>query len=307
WLHNNLRYHHYEIEGETEQDLDNVIGGVPTSASEDFMRLTDWTAWEGRTEVEWRINRSWGVRGGYRRLDRDVRTEARTDGALTAREEADQAADTFFGGVSYRHDRKFSAHAEFWDGEYDNVFVRVQPADFMLGRFRATFRPGDRWAINLSASYRQAENPTPDFANKVNSRTYSASLDYNGTKLTTSTGYSAVNLDSSTDIAFCTGGTCTGTTLVTDVSLWEFADNHVYTNTSYAFSDRIRGSVRARLTDSRDTFPVEYTYVEPRIAVRLFSGYWVNVGWYKYEFDRDDDDTQDYRAYGALLTFSGEF
>ena len=141
------------------------------------------------------------------------------------------------------------------------------------------------------------------------SRSYALSTNFTGKKLSLSTGYTAVNIDSTTDIVFCTGSPCTpGTgTEVSAVSLWSFADNHYFGDAAYRFGDRVRVSLKGQMTDSRDTFPVDYYYVEPRVSVRFFSGYWLNLAWYRYEFDRERDNLQDYRAEGGLFSVSATF
>lgn len=308
YLNNNFRYHDYEIDGETDEQLVRV-GTSPTATDETFSRLTDWTSWEARTEAEWRASRRVTLRGGYRRLDREVTFTTTDVNNLTSattesEEEGDQASDTFFGSVTFRWNRLWSVFLELQDGEVDNVFLRVDPAEFQLARLRGTFRPTDRLSFSLSTLYRHGENPNPDVENTVDSRSYSISADYAGERLFFSTGYTAVNLDSTTDIVFCVGSPCTQTA---DLSAWHFADNHYFANVTYKFNDRFRGSLRGQMTDSRDTFPVDYYFAEPRLAVRLYSGFWANLGWYRYEFDRAQDDTQDYRAEGALFSISGEF
>ncbi len=306
YLHNNLRYHDYEIEGATEEVI--VGTGAAPSSADSFSRLTDWKSWEDRLEAEWRLNRRLTLRGGYRRLERDVTVESRTDGTLDGPPEGgDQASDTFFGSFTFRWNRMWSVFAEYQDGEVDNVFLRVDPASFWVARLRSTFRPSERWAFSLSTIYRQGENPNPDIENKVDSRSYAISADYSGKRLFFTTGYTAVNIDSVTDILFCTGSPCTGANLSLDVSGWHFADNHYFANVTYKFSDRFRGSLRAQMTDSRDSFPVDYYFAEPRFSVRLYSGFWANFGWYRYEYDRGQDDTQDYRAEGALFSLLAEF
>lgn len=309
YLHNNLRYHDYEIEGETDEVLVRT-GASPTSTDETFSRLTDWKSWEARTEAEWRASRRLTLRGGYRRMERDVEFEALDFDNLSGMpidsedEDGDQASDTFFASAAFRWDRRWSLFVELQDGEVDNVFLRVDPSDFRVARLRGRFRPSERWSFSLTSIYRHAENPNPTVENTVDSRSYSLSADYSGERLFFSAGYTAVNLDSTTDIVFCTGSPCT---LTFDVSAWHFADNHYFADVTFKFSDRFRGSLRGQMTDSRDTFPVDYYFAEPRLSVRIYSGFWVNVGWYRYEFDRAQDDTQDYRAEGARFSLSGEF
>jgi hypothetical protein len=303
-LHNVLRYHDYEIEGETEEDLDRDVNGTITSTVETFSRLTDWTSWELRTEAEWRVNDHWSLRGGVRRLGRDVSFEARTDGTLDDAEEGDQSADTFFASAAFRLNRKWSAFLELQDGQVDNVFLRVDPADYRLARLRGTYKPGERWALSLSTILRHGENPNPSVENRTDARTYAITAEFTGKKLAASTGYTAVNVDSTTDIVFCVGSPCTQTAAV---SAWSLADNHYFADVVYRFTPWLRASLRGRMTDSRDTFPVDDYYVEPRLSVRLHGGYWLNAAWYRYAFDRGQDNTQDYRADGTLFSVSAAY
>ena len=316
YLNNNLRYQDYEIDGSTDESLVRLTTS-PADTDTASSRLTDWTSWEGRTEAEWRASRRWTLRAGYRRLERSIEFGTRevvvnnltsTTTTTTSADEADQASDTFFGSATFRWNRKWSAFLELQDGQVDSVFVRVDPADFQLARLRGSFRPTDHWSFSLTSTYRRAQNPNPTVENKVDSRAHAVSTDYTGKRLAFSTGYSVMNLDSSTDIVFCTGSPCTPpATQVSDISSWRFADNHYFADVRYRFSERFKGSLRGQMTDSRGTFPVDYYYVEPRLSVRLYSGFWFNVAAYRYQFDRGQDNTQDYRAQGALLSLAGDF
>ena len=312
YLHDILRYRDYEIDGETLEDLDRNVGGVLTSEAITFSRLTDWSSWSNRIEAEWLLNRRWTLRGGHIRTERDAGFEnSETDNILMtttiteSEEDGDQSADTFFGSVKFRYDRKWSVFLEYWDGEVDNVFLRVNPAEFNMVRLNGRYRPNDHWTFNLTARYRDEENPNPDARNNVDSRTYSISADYSRERLWLSTGYTLVDFDSSINIAFCTGFPCPPAT--TAISVWNFDNNYYFLNTTYQFSDRFKGSLRGRITDSRGSFPIDYYFVEPRISARLYSGFWLNLGWYRYEYDQELDSSQDYRAEGAVLTLSGDF
>jgi hypothetical protein len=61
------------------------------------------------------------------------------------------------------------------------------------------------------------------------------------------------------------------------------------------------------VSHSRGAFPVAYYHVEPRLSVRVIDRYWFNAAWYRYEFDRRQNDAQDYRAEGALFSLSASF
>jgi len=304
YINETLSYHDYRIEGTTITDLDRDVNGTVTTSSDTVQRVTDWTSFGGRTEAEWRVDRNWTVRGGVDELARRVSFVERTDGKITDQESGDQNATTYFVNGAFHYGKKWSAFAEYQDGQVDNVFLRVDPADVQIARLRGSYRPTERWSFNLSAVYRHGRNPNPDVNNEVYSRAYALSTDYNGKKLSLSTGFTVVNLDSSTDIVYCTGSPCV---LTPDVSLWSFIDNHVFADVAYRFTDRVTGLFKGQISDSRDSFPIQYYYVEPRVSVRVAKGYSVSLGYFRYEFDRKFDASQDYRATGGLFSVSATF
>jgi Putative outer membrane beta-barrel porin, MtrB/PioB len=306
-LHNIIRYLDYQIDGHTDQQLTRDVDSTATDTTS--RRLTDWTSWEARSEVEWQVNRHWVLRGGARRLSRDVSFDNRVIDNVAAtvtidEESGTQTADSFFGSAAFRWNAKWSAFFEYTDGQSDNVFLRVDPSDYKQGRLKGTYRPSERWSVNLTSTVRSANNPNPDVQNNVDSRTYALDVAYSGKKLAFATGYTVVNLDSSTDIVYCSTSPCDN---FMDVSRWSFADNHYFADVHYRFNNRFSASLQGHMTDSRDTFPVDYYYVEPRLSIRLFEGYSINLAWYRYEFDRGQDNLQDYRAEGGLFSISANF
>ncbi|HXH28400.1 MAG TPA: MtrB/PioB family outer membrane beta-barrel protein, partial [Candidatus Polarisedimenticolia bacterium] len=282
-LHNVVRYLDYQIDGHTDEQVTRDVDTADTNQT--TRRLTDWTSWEARSEAEWRVDRRWTLRGGARRFHRDVSFENRdvlvdntaaTTTVTIDKEDGTQTADSYFGSVAFRYNARWSAFLELTDGETDNVFLRVDPGSYKQARLKGSYHPTERWSVSLTSTVRSSDNPNPDVQNKVNSRTYAADVSFNGKRLAFVSGYTAVNLDSSTDIVYCSTSPCDN---FMDVSRWDFEDSHYFADVHYTFSKRFKGSLRGHITDSRGTFPVDYYYVEPRFSFLLYGGYWINLAW----------------------------
>jgi hypothetical protein len=309
----------------------------PTFTDALSFRTTSYRRAINTIEVDYDFHRSFSAHVGHRYTDRRIELNGLDlNLALPAPapgdpEEFDNRTNTYFWGFRARPVKMWTTYFDFEKGASDNVFTRIDNYDFTNVRVRSVLRPNPRLAINMSLVSKDNANPSiadaitrQDFGADVNSRVYTASVDWSpNTRFWLDTGYTHTHLTSDAVIVFFAPapGTTTPSLRTVGLSRYFVRDEFAFLNTSIQLHPRASLYAGYRIHRDRGqgdrvsspsvligSYPMQFSSPEFRFAVRLHDSVDWNVGYQYFDFKERFVNRQFYQAhlpYTSLRIYFG--
>jgi hypothetical protein len=209
-------------------------------------------------------------------------------------------------------------------GESDNVFTRVANYDFTNVRLRSILRPTKSLTINASVVTRDNTNPSPlnelstrNFGVDVNSRVYSASVDWMPSeRFSINSGYTHTHLTSEAEIIFFANNVKTN-----GLSRYFMKDNFAFLTMFVELAPRVKlfAGYRIHKDPGQDdrlstpsvligSLPYQFQSPEARLSVRLHDRVdWI-AGYQFFDYKEKFVNDQFYHAhlpYTSLRLYFG--
>jgi hypothetical protein len=342
-ISNTFRYNRFEING-TNDEVIQTIKTAPaasfTELEEFFSRMTRYRQFSNTLELDYMFHPRVSAHVGYRYTDRSNDLESlefdpADPGEIEPEIETfDNRTNTFIFGLRAKPIKNFwTVYFDFERGEADNVFTRAANYDYTNARIRNIIYATDELTFNLSATFRNNDNPTRtddvpsvDFGTSTESRMFSASADWvPNSKVALSTGYTYSRITSDSVVVFFFNFQ-----KKQGVSEFYSRDQFAYINVNAQVHDRVGlfGSMRFhndsgagdRVPPGPETliagYPYRYVTPEVRLSIRLHDRIDFIAGYQYYDFEErfknlgvvESARVQDYNAhlpYASLRFYFG--
>lgn len=343
-ISNTFRYNWFKITG-TNDDVIQVIKTAPaasfTETEEFFSRTTRYRQFSNLIELDYMFHPRVSAHVGYRYTDRSNDIERfefdpNDPGDFEPHlETQDNRTNTFIFGLRAKPIKNYwTIYFDFERGEADNVFTRASNYNYTNARVRNIIRATDELTFNLSATFRNNDNPTRsedipavDFGTTSETRMVSGSVDWVPTsKVSLSSGYTYSRVTSDSVVVFFFNFQ-----KKQGISQYFSRDSFAYINVNAQIHDRVGlfGAYRYhndsgagdRVPPGPETlisaYPYRYQTPEVRISVRLHDRVDFIAGYQYYKFEErfrdiktlaDAARLQDYRAhlpYASLRFYFG--
>ncbi len=276
-------------------------------------------------EVDYDFHRNFSAHVGHRYTDRHIELDSLN---LTVSQPApapgepdvfNNRTNTYFWGFRARPVKIWTTYFDFEKGATDNVFTRTDNYDFTNVRVRSILKPASTLSINTSVVAKDNRNPSltdaitlQDFGADVNSRIYTASVDWSPhAKFSLDSGYTHTHLTSDAVIVFFApppGGTASVRT--TGLSRYFVRDDYAFLNAFVQLHPRASLYAGYRIHRDRGqgdrvsspsvligSYPIQFSSPEFRLAVRLHNRVDWNVGYQYFDFKERFVNRQFYQAH----------
>jgi len=283
-------------------------------------------------EVDYDFSNRLSAHAGHRYTDRRIELNgldfARNQ--IVPEEEPetfDNRTNTYIFGFKARPVKVWSVYFDLERGSADNVFTRVANYDFTNFRVRSILRPGKTFTLNASVVTKDNTNPSPlnelstrNFGVDVNSRVYSASVDWApDPRFSINSGYTHAHLTSEAEIIFFSNGIRTN-----GLSRYFMKDNFAFFTAFMEFNPRVKLYAGYRIHVDRGqgdrlstlstpdlligSFPYQSQSPEARLSVRLHDRVdWI-AGYQYFDYKERFVNSQFYQAhlpYTSLKIYFG--
>jgi hypothetical protein len=276
-------------------------------------------------EVDYDFHRNFAAHVGHRYTDRHIELNS-LDLTVSAPAPAagepdvfDNRTNSYFWGFRARPFKIWTTYFDYEKGSADNVFTRIDNYDYTNVRVRSILKPTKTLSINTSLVTRDNSNPSLtdaitllDFGADVNSRIYSASVDWSpNSKFSLDSGYTHSHLTSDAVIVFFApppGGTASVRT--TGLSRYFVRDDYAFLNAFVQLHSRASLYAGYRIHRDRGqgdrvsspsvligSYPIQFSSPEFRLAVRLHNRVDWNVGYQYFDFKERFVNKQFYQAH----------
>lgn len=342
-ISNTFRYNWFKITGGLDETI-QIIKTAPTSSftetQELFSRLTRYRQFSNLFELDYTFDPRISAHVGYRYTDRSNDLESLDYDPNAAGdfepelETFDNRTNTFIFGLRAKPIKHYwTVFFDFERGEADNVFTRAANYNYTNARIRNIIYASDELTFNLSAIFRNNENPTRtddipavDFGTNSESRVFSASADWVPTsKVALSSGYTYSRITSDAVVVFFFNFQ-----KKQGISQYFTRDSFAYVNVNAQIHPRVGlfGSFRYHNdTGAGDrvppgpevlisSYPYRYQDPEIRMSIRLHDRLDLLLGYQYFKFEErfrnlgvvESANLQDYSAhlpYASLRFYFG--
>lgn len=303
---NSLDLRKFEIGGDYFQEmiLGNPNTGTIALPQEAFSSL-DYRTVRNRPELEFRLNQTVSVYGGYQYENRRVEHEQER---FTGVENLQHRTVTHsgFGGVSWRPYSGSRMFVEFENGSADDAFTQTEERKFTRLRFSSHFPLSAAWSIAPHLVLASHSNSAVEGSFDSDQRQAGVSTYYHDSdgRFDVEAGYTLFDLDTLTDIRFFFAGEPSE-----GFSDYRTQLHYLHAQGSIPLGTRVRVKLGYQLLKDpeKSSFPLDRHVGEAGFQVSLGSGWSALVSWYYVSYNEILEQTQDYKANRLALTLRWGF
>lgn len=320
-LSDSFRYSTFKIQGDmrTFQTTITQTGTAnPTTALSNTFgdRLTGLTSHWNTLDFGMNFGKKFTANLGWRVMQRDVEligsvTTATSPISATnpvvKNEEESVTTNAFVGGMRVRPTNRTSFIFDVEHGTNNNAFVRTTPLDFTRFRFRTQIQATDKLSFVGAFTSVDRINPTPQVQNESDTRTYTASVDWEPhSRAWINFGFDHHNLFTTANLRYFLGSPA----VETRGRLLAYGRmNSLFTNARFGLTNRLdlllvyyyikdlgAPAVTTGATDAVLALPLRRHNPEARLAYRFNNHLTGNFSYRHFSYNERDFNALDYRS-----------